>query len=91
MLGNYPGMGEEMNNYPNFPPNYKSVTIHGGLHRTCIVIDILSLNTLSQGELAVIQERVEAAIENIRNHNIEKTDVVLPNRFDPIVKEGLRL
>lgn len=77
--------------YPGTSPNYTAVDKLGGFHRTCIVIDLLSLEQLNPGELAVLQEKLEATIENVRNQNIEKADVVLPDRFDIILKKGLRI
>lgn len=79
--------------YPGFPPNYRSVQQTGGYSRTCVIIELLSLEQLSGSELAMVQEQLEATVARLQRGlaNVEKTDVVLPDRFDPILREGLRL
>jgi len=79
--------------YPGFPPNYRSVQQTGGYARTCMVVELLSHGVLSSTELAVIQDQLEAALSRLQKGmpNIEKTDVVLQHRFDPALREGLRL
>ena len=79
--------------YPGFPPNYKTVDETAGYKRTCIVVEFLSLGPLDSAHLALIQEQLEALTERLQKQvsYIEGVDVVLPDRFDPVLKEGLRL
>lgn len=79
--------------YPGFPPSYRTVDETGGYTRTCMVIEILSLGKLNETEQALLQEQLEACVEKVKRTliNIENTQVVLPNRFDPVLKAGLRL
>ncbi len=79
--------------YPGYPPSYKLVEKTGGYYRTCIVIDLLSLSKLHSSELAVIQEQLEAVMSRLCKTmpNIERSDVVLQNRFDRNLRDGLRL
>lgn len=79
--------------YPGFPPSYRAVQQTGGYSRTCVVIELLSNGVLGSSEMAMIQEQLEAILCRLQQGMpyIEKTDVVLPDRFDPVLKEGLRL
>lgn len=79
--------------YPGYPPSYKDVTVVGGYYRTCLVIELISLDKLSGSEIAVILEKLEATIEKLKTSmvNLEKSDVVTPDRFDPILRASLRL
>lgn len=79
--------------YPGYPPNYKTVDETGGFKRTCVVLEFLSLGPLESTQLALIQEQLEALTERLQKQvvNIEGKDVILPDRFDPVLKQGLRL
>jgi len=79
--------------YPGFSPNYKTVDETAGFKRTCIVLEFLSIGPLESTHLALIQEQLEALTERLQRQipYVENTDVVLPDRFDPVLKEGLRL
>lgn len=79
--------------YPGYAPNYRHVDKLGGFHRSCFIIDILSLDNLSPAQLAMIQEQIEAAMSTIASNmrDIEKAEVVTPDRFDKLLKDGLRL
>jgi hypothetical protein len=80
--------------YPGFPPSYKVVDETGGYKRTCLVIEFLSIGALDKVQMALIQERLEACVAGIHRSlvsTVEKAQVVTPDRFDPIVCEGLRL
>ena len=79
--------------YPGYPPNYKIVDETGGFKRTCIVVELLSLGALSGAQLALAQEQLEATVERLKRSLaiVERSDVVLPDRFDPLLKAGLRL
>jgi hypothetical protein len=79
--------------YPGFPPSYKKVNMTGGSNRTCIIIDILSIGRLTDIELAKLQESLEFTLANFKDvcKHVEGIDVVLPDRFDSKVMEGLRI
>ena len=79
--------------YPGFPPSYEVVDENGGYKRTCFVIEFLSLGQLDNIQTAMIQEQLEAITQKISQNItcIEKTDVVLPDRFDRILCQGLRI
>tara|TARA_R110000751_G_scaffold23590_2_gene65151 strand:+ start:6335 stop:6592 length:258 start_codon:yes stop_codon:yes gene_type:complete len=79
--------------YPGYAPNYQHVDELGGFRRSCFIIDILSLENLSSVQIAIIQEQIEAAMSTISNnmHDIERSEVVSPDRFDRSLKDGLRL
>jgi hypothetical protein len=79
--------------YPGYPPSYKIVDETGGLHRSCLVIEFLSPKPLTNSEIAMIQEKIEVHVDNLKQImvSIEEAQVVTPDRFDPILREGLRL
>jgi len=79
--------------YPGYSPNYRQVKTTGSLNRTCLVVDILSLDVLSDAQIAVLQEQLSAQLNTIckKMQNIEKTEIIVPSRFDRLLKEGLRL
>jgi hypothetical protein len=79
--------------YPGYAPNYRHVDKLGGFYRSCFIIDILSLNSLSPTQLAMIQEQIEASVSTISKNmrDIERAEVVTPDRFDKLLKDGLRL
>lgn len=79
--------------YPGFPPNYKEVPSVNGLARQCLVIEFQSLGQLSTTEMAVIREQIEGTINALTSKmsNIENSELVQQDRFDPILTEALRL
>ncbi len=78
--------------YPGYPPNYKLVDKLGGFHRNCLVIEILSLDSLDNCSIALIKEQVEATLARLSvSIGIEKAEVVSKERFDQSLKDGLRL
>lgn len=79
--------------YPGYQPNYKHVTSVGGYHRNCMVIDVLSLDKLDDAEIAMIEEQLSALTSKLAKSmpNIHKLEVIIPDRFDKIVRDGLRL
>ena len=79
--------------YPGYPPNYTQLHIVGGYVRSCFVIELLTLGELSDVELALVKEHMEAAVESLQKRlvNIERTDVVDQSRFDRQLRSGLRL
>ncbi len=79
--------------YPGFPPSYKTVEETGGYKRNIIVLEFLSMGPLDSASFAMVQEQLEALVERLQHQipYIEGTDVVLPDRFDPVLRDGLRL
>jgi hypothetical protein len=79
--------------YPGYQPNYKQVTSVGGYHRNCLVLDVLSLDSLDDAEIAMIEEQLSALTGKLAKSmpNIHKIEVITPSRFDKIVRDGLRL
>lgn len=79
--------------YPDYPTQHKKVTETGGYHRTCLVVELLSLQKASDVELSLIQERLEAYLSSLLRNvaNLEKSQVVLPNRFTEILQSALRI
>jgi len=79
------------NPYPGYPPSFKVISKVGDYSRTCLVIELLSLGEIDNTQLAYIKERLEATIHNLRLSNIEKFEIALPDQFDRVVRDGLRL
>lgn len=79
--------------YPGYPPSYRTVDNTGGYTRTCLVVELLSLGALDQTQMALVQEQLEATVERLRRQLavVEVSQVVTPDRFDPVLREGLRL
>lgn len=79
--------------YPGYPPNCTDLTTIGGMSRTCFVIDVLSLGSLSAADRSIILEHLEAAVESlkVKSSVIECIDIVQPERFDPQLRTGLRI
>lgn len=79
--------------YPGFPPNYKEVSKIGGMTRTCFVIEFRSDGSLSNTQLAMIEEQVAAAVSKVASKipTVDKVELVSQDRFDPILLESLRL
>ena len=78
--------------YPGYPPSYKEIPKVGGYVRKCFVIELLCLEEMNNIQLAQVQEKLEAALANLNlNSIIEKAEVVTPDRFDPVLRQGLRL
>ncbi len=79
--------------YPGYAPSYRNVKKTGGYTRTCLVIELLSLGDLDNVQMAFIQEQLEATVEKMRQKvmTLESTQVVTPDRFDPLLQEGLRI
>jgi hypothetical protein len=78
--------------YPDYPPSYREVPKIGGYFRQCLVVELLCLQELDNTQLAQVQERLEAALSNLPlNSIVEKTEVVTSDRFDPVLRQGLRL
>lgn len=79
--------------YPGYPPSYRKVDETGGYTRTCLVVELLSLGSLDAVQMALVQEQLEATVERLRRQLavVEVSQVVTPDRFDPTLREGLRL
>jgi hypothetical protein len=58
-----------------------------------MVVELLSLQELDEVQLAQVQERLEAAAELILRQmpTMERYEVAGPERFDPPLRQGLRL
>lgn len=82
-----------MTPYPGYPPSFTVVKRIGGFDRYCLVIELLSLGELSPIQIAMVKEQLEATLEKLRLSMavIEKSQVVVPDRFDTLVRQGLRL
>ncbi len=77
--------------YPGYCPSYRRVDQTGGFDRTCLVIDILSDGRLNSTQLAYIQEQLEMTLEKLLPSVIEKSQIITPDRFDPMLRDGLRI
>tara|TARA_R110000751_G_scaffold298207_2_gene408089 strand:- start:75 stop:344 length:270 start_codon:yes stop_codon:yes gene_type:complete len=79
--------------YPGFDPSKKSVRKVGGLSRNCFVCEVLSDEPLSNTQKAAIEEHTQAYLQDLVNlmPGIRKAEIIHPDRFDPLVVEGLRL
>ncbi len=79
--------------YPGWPPSQRVVSTVGGLTRTCFVIELRSLGQLSPAQVAIIQERLEAGLATIKSRIpiVEDCDIVSNDRFDTLLRVGLRV
>lgn len=77
--------------YPNYPPSFTIVEETGGLKRTCLVVELLSLGRLTDVQMAMVLERIEASIQALKIPILEKVKVVQPDSFDTLLSAGLRL
>jgi len=48
---------------------------------------------LNDAELAIVQEAVEYAVDKLKSRlpSMESAKVITPDRFDPLLRTGLRL
>ncbi len=79
--------------YPGFAPSYRTVDKIGGYTRNCLVVEVLSIEALNSTQLAYISEQLEFTINKLipEMATMENIKVVTQDRFDPILKSGLRL
>lgn len=79
--------------YPGYPPNIKCVSETAGYKRDCMVIDILSLESLLPAEKAMIEEQISAHLAKLTQiiPNIHRCELVTSDRFDKILANGLRI
>jgi len=79
--------------YPGYPPSYKTISKVGNYVRQCLVVELLSIDGLNNVQIAQIKERLEATIADIKTKIpiIERSDIVSQDRFDPVLRQGLRL
>lgn len=79
--------------YPGYPPNFRIVDVLGGMHRTCLVIEVLSLGSIDDLQLSVMRDQLEGLLEKMKVSMpmIEKTKVALPTQFDKLLRDGLRI
>ena len=57
------------------------------------MVEVLSSVELTPVELAQIRELMEATIDTLKRRivSVEKSQVVMPNRFDTLLRAGLRI
>lgn len=79
--------------YPGFPPNNREVTTVNGRTRQCLVVELRSLGALSDGQMAVIREQLEATVDRLKSKIsvLDQSELISQDRFDPMLVEGLRL
>ena len=77
--------------YPGYPPSYCIVNNTGGYDRTCLVVELLSLGVLTDHQLTHIKEQLEATLNRLLPAIVDKSQVVTPNRFDTLLRSGLRV
>jgi len=79
--------------YPGYPPNYKIIDVLGGMNRTCLVIEILSLGPMDEIQLALVRDQLEGTLDRLRRSMpaMEKFKAVLPSQFDKQLRDGLRI
>lgn len=77
--------------YPGYTPSFRVVDKTGGYDRTCLVVEIMSDGRLNAAQLAHIQEQLEATLARVLPAVVEKSQVVTPDRFDSMLREGLRV
>ncbi len=79
--------------YPGFNPNYSYVPEIDGKKRRCMVLEILSDEKLTDAEMAIIAERLEAALDAVKLLTKKHVEIecISENRFDTLLLDGLRL
>lgn len=78
--------------YPGFNPNFKNVKKRKGLHRTVMVVEILSKKPPTQAVKALLGEQLEAKLDQLMGRNsLMEYDVVSDDRFDVLLQSGLRI
>lgn len=75
--------------YPGYPPQFRRVDKTGGYDRTCLVIELISDGRLEPAQLAHLQEQMEALLAKFAH--LEKYQVVTPDQFDGLLRDGLRV
>jgi hypothetical protein len=75
--------------YPPYPPSFTKVAEIGGYHRTCLVIDLFTLQELGAPQIAAIEDQIELLLSRIRL--VDKSEVVGPHRFVKPLRVALRL
>ena len=77
--------------YPGYNPTFQVVDKTGGFNRTCLVVELLSDGQLDNAQLAYIQEQLEAVLNRVLPSVMQKTQIITPDRFDPVLRAGLRV
>jgi len=79
--------------YPGYSPSYRSVDKTGGCTRSCFVVEFLSLGTLEPAQKAMIEEQLSAMVAKLATGmpTVEKSEVIVQDRFDRKLLDGLRL
>lgn len=77
--------------YPGFNPNFRNVRKRKNLHRSVIVLEILSKKTLNPSVKAHVLEQLEAKLSQLMGKNgLIEFDLITEDRFDVLLQEGLR-
>jgi hypothetical protein len=79
--------------YPGYNPNYSYVPEVDGKKRRCMVLEILSEDKLTDMQMAIIAERLEAALIAVKKEisSVVEIECISENRFDTLLLDGLRL
>ncbi len=73
--------------YPEVGPEYRQILTVGGLHRTCLVVELLTADKPSATQLAQLVERLETTASAVLPGRV---DVVREARFDTALRQALR-
>lgn len=79
--------------FPGFPPSYSDVPKIGGRYRRCFIVEVHSLEPLTEAEEAVVVEQLGATVQRLHRNvqSIEDSELVTQDRFDGPLLRGLRL
>lgn len=79
--------------YPNIPPQYRKVEKVGPYYRNVMVVEVLSTSPLDDTSRSHAREYLEAALDDTvaRIKAVYSVEVVTSERFDPMLRDGLRL
>ena len=75
--------------YPNYPPCYKIVRQLGGVHRTCLVVELSTESRLDNAAMAIIEDKITMMLQ--KDSRINRVDVVGEGRFSIQLLQALRL
>lgn len=76
--------------YPGLPPNVKHLHQTGGMYRTCLVVELVSLAELGGDELDLIAHKLAATLSSLGTI-VDKSKVVKPDDFDNQLRNSLRI
>jgi len=75
--------------YPSYPPNLSVVSKTGGFYRTCVVLDLYTIEPITPAQLSQIEDQIGLTVSKMKT--IHSSDVVGPNRFTTQLLNALRL